>query len=136
VTRGGRAQQAGLVNNDVIVSVNGKRTDSTPRLWGILAALGAGDPVELSIYRSGQLKFISLPTASGTVAVGFPIENWRWGAGGAQAAGPTGQMGGQGLGPSGVLSCPNCRTKVVQQQVVARNTVPCPTCGTRMVRTQ
>ncbi len=119
VTRGSKAQRAGLVKNDVIVSVNGKRTASPVRLWGILGGLGVGDPVELSVYRNGQLKFISLPTASGTLAGGFP-----------------GRMGGQGLGPGGVLSCPSCRTKVIHQRGVACNTVACPSCGTRMIRTQ
>ncbi|MHC4695781.1 MAG: PDZ domain-containing protein [Planctomycetota bacterium] len=119
VAKGSKAQQAGLVNNDVIVSVNGKRTDSTVRLWGILGGLGVGDPVELSVYRNGQLKFISLPTASGTLAGGFP-----------------GRMGGQGLGPGGMLACPQCGTKVIHQRGVACNTVPCPACGTQMVRAQ
>ncbi len=119
VTRGSKAEKAGLTNNDVIVSVNGKRTDSTVRLWGILAALGAGDPVEFSVYRNGQLKFISLPTASGTLAGGLP-----------------GRMGGQGLGPGGTLICPSCRTQVIHQRGVACNTVACPACGTRMIRAQ
>jgi S1-C subfamily serine protease len=119
VTAGGKAELAGLANNDIIVSVNGKRTDTTLRLWGILAGLGVGDPVELSVYRNGQLNFISLPTASGTLAGGFP-----------------GRMGGQGLGPGGMLACPQCGTKVIHQRGVACNTVSCPACGTRMVRAQ
>ncbi len=119
VTRGGKAQQAGLVNNDVIVSVNGTRTDSTAGLWGILSGLGVGDPVELSIYRNGQLRSVSLPTASGAFAAGVP-----------------GRMGGQVFGPGGMLACPRCGTKVMHQRGVGSFNVPCPSCGTRMIQTQ
>ncbi len=115
VTRGSKAELAGLVNNDVIVSVNGKRTESTVRLWGILAGIGAGNPVEFSVYRNGQLKFISLPTAAGTPIGGFPA---------------------QGLGPGGMLVCPNCATRLIHQRGVACNLMPCPSCGTQMIRTQ
>lgn len=119
VTRGSQAQQAGLINNDVIVSVNGQRVDSTVGLWNTLAGLNGGDPVEFGVYRNGQLMSVALPTASGTLAGGFP-----------------GRMGGQGLGPGGTLACPNCGTKVTHQRGVPCYTVPCPSCGTQMVRAQ
>ncbi len=136
VTKGSKAAQAGLANNDVIVSVNGQRTDSTTRLWALLAALRAGDPVEFSVYRNGQLKFVSLPTASGAHALGFNVPNWQWGMGGAQAAGLPGQMGAQGTVAGGMLVCPNCGTRVIHQQGMVSYAVPCPSCGTQMVRSQ
>jgi serine protease Do len=118
VSRGSLAQQAGLISSDVIVSVNDQRVDSTAGLWSTLAGLN-GDPVEFGVYRNGQLMSVVLPTVLGTVAGGFP-----------------GRMGGQGLGPGGVLVCSNCGTKVTHQRGVPCYAVPCPSCGTQMIRVQ
>jgi len=119
VTRGSRAEQAGLSVNDVIVSVNGRRIDSTAGLWSTLAGLDSGDPVEFGVYKNGQLTSVVLSTAAGALAGGFP-----------------GRMGGQGLGPGGTLVCPNCGTRVAHQWGVPCYSVPCPSCGTSMMRVQ
>ncbi len=119
VTIGGRAEQAGLVANDVIVTVSGRPVDSTISLWNILASLNHGEHIELGVYRNGQLTSVAIPPAFGTLVGGFP-----------------GRMGGQGLGPGGSLICPKCQTTVTHQRGVACNTVPCPSCGTWMVRGQ
>jgi len=141
VTTGSAAQQAGLANNDVIVSVNGQRVDSTVGLWNTLAGLN-GDPVEFGVYRNGQLMSVALPTTQSTLAGGFAGPGcWGWGADGtpiyATPAGAFGgRMGGQGLGPGGTLVCPKCGTTVAHQWGVACYTVPCPACGTQMIRVQ
>jgi len=119
VTKGSRAEQAGLLNNDVIVALNGQRIDSTARLWDGLARLNASDPVELGVYRNGQLVSVPVPAAAAAPAGGFG-----------------GRMGGLGLGPGGILVCPGCGTTVVHQRGVPCFTVACPACGATMVRTQ
>jgi S1-C subfamily serine protease len=119
VARGSQAEQAGLAVNDVIVSVNGQKTDTTGDLWNILAGLTGGDQVEFGVYRRGQLIAVALPIAMGTLAGGF-----------------RGRMGGRGLGPGGFLVCPSCGTKVAHQRGVPCFTVPCPSCGTLMIRAQ
>ncbi len=123
VTPGGVAQQSGFANNDVLVSVNGQRVDSTTGLWSSLARANGVDPVELGVFRNGQLLSLALPAESGTQVGGFS-GTFR------------GRMGGQGLGPGGTLVCPNCGTTVTHQRGVACYTVPCPSCGTQMNRTQ
>jgi S1-C subfamily serine protease len=119
VTPGGRAEQAGLLNNDVIVAVNGQRIDSSARLWDSLARLNGTDAVDLGVYRGGQLVSVPVPAAAAAPAGGFG-----------------GRMGGLGLGPGGILTCPKCATTVVHQRGVPCYTVACPACGTTMVRTQ
>ncbi|MHC4251010.1 MAG: PDZ domain-containing protein, partial [Planctomycetota bacterium] len=119
VARGGRGERGGLKANDVIVSVNGRKVDTTADLWGLLAGLDGADWVELGLYRGGRLMSVSLPTAAGALAGGFP-----------------GRMGGFGLGPGGSLVCPNCGTRVTHQRAVPCFTVPCPSCGTLMTRVQ
>jgi S1-C subfamily serine protease len=117
VVIGSRGERAGLMANDVIVSVNGRKTDTTAALWSILASLDGANWVELGLYRGGRLMSISLPTAAAALVGGFP-----------------GRMGGQGLGPAGSLVCPNCGTRVTHQRAVPCFTVPCPSCGTLMTR--
>jgi S1-C subfamily serine protease len=126
VTAGGRAEQAGLVNNDVIVAVNGQIVESAPRLWDSLARLNGAETVDLGVYRAGQLVSIRVPAAADTPDP----------AAAAPAGGFAGRMGGQGLGPGGILTCPKCATTVTHQRGVACFTVACPACGTTMVRTQ
>jgi S1-C subfamily serine protease len=45
-----------------------------------------------------------------------------------------GRMGGWGVGPIGVLVCPDCGTQIPHQTGVPAYTVKCPSCGTQMVR--
>jgi len=119
VTRGSRAEQAGLNADDGIVSVNGRKVDTTADLWNVLAGLNGGDRVEFSVYRRGRLVSTALPAAQGIRAGGFP-----------------GRMGGLGLGPGGILVCPNCGTEVTHQRGVACFSVLCPSCGAPMMRVQ
>ncbi len=119
VAGGSPAEQAGLVVNDVIVSTNGWKTDTTADLWNTLAGLDAGAGVEFGVYRRGRLVSAALPAALGAPAGGFP-----------------GRMGGWGPGQGGFLVCPSCGTSVARQRGVPRLTVPCPSCGTFMVWTQ
>ena len=121
MVRGSLAEQAGLVVNDVIVSVNGQKIDATADLWNVLACLNAAGPVAFGVFRGGRLISAALPAALpaalGTPAGGFP-----------------GRMGGRGLGPGGVCVCPNCGTRVAHQRGVACYSVQCPSCGSPMVR--
>ncbi len=117
VVIGSRGERAGLMANDVIVSVNGRKTDTTVALWSMLAGLDGANWVEFGLFRGGRLITISLPTAAAALVGGFP-----------------GRMGGQGLGPAGSLVCPNCGTRLTHQRAVPCFTVPCPSCGTLMTR--
>jgi len=143
VTRGSRAEDAGLAGNDVIVSVNGWKTSSTAALWSTLSSLGGADGVEFGVYRSGQLMSFQMPIATGTPVGGFGMPGWCWGMGPGMGPGPAypmpgrefvGQAGIGGWVPPGTLRCPNCGTTVVQPQGVSSPSVPCPSCNTLMVR--
>ena len=139
VTSGGRADQAGLAGNDVIVSVNGQRIASPASLWNTLASLDGVDRVDFGIYRNGQLVSIPLPAAPGTLVGGFGMPGWGcWGIGPGPAcpvpaqayAGPAGVRGAAGRG---MLQCPQCGTTVSQPLGASRLFVPCPSCNTLMV---
>ena len=119
VKRGSKAESAGLMANDVIVAVNGQRVDSTLSLWHTLAGLNGSSQIELGFYRSGQLGSVTLPGAAGVQVGGF-----------------AGRMGDQGLGPGGMLVCPNCRTTIAHQRGVPCLTTTCPSCGSQMMRQQ
>jgi serine protease Do len=119
VTMGSQAAEAGLRNNDLIVSINGQQVDSTMSLWAILAGLNTADRVEFGVFRNGRLTGVLMPDASGTLAGGFP-----------------GRMGGQGLGLGGTLICPSCGTTLTHQPGVPCYTVSCPSCGKQMIRAQ
>ena len=119
VARGSPAERTGLAANDVIVSVNGRKVNTTAELWSTLASLYGADLVEFGIYRAGQLMSAAMPTGPGTLAGGF-----------------RGRMGGLGLGPGGQLVCPKCATRVIHQRGVACYSVRCPSCGTPMIRAQ
>jgi hypothetical protein len=139
VARGSKAEQAGLRANDVIVSVSGQTVNTTRDLWGAQGGLNGAEPIELGLYRNGQLMSLTLPTEAGALAGGFGGWDWGWGAGGTPAnpAPPgefRGRMGGQGWGPGGTLVCPTCRTTVTHQRGVPCYTVACPSCGTSMTR--
>ncbi|MHC4662685.1 MAG: PDZ domain-containing protein [Planctomycetota bacterium] len=119
VTRGSKAEQAGLAVNDLIVSANGQKIDTANGLWRLLARLIGGDRLEFGIYRQGQLVSVELPTNAITQIGGFP-----------------GRAGGAGLGGAGCFICPNCQTRVIHQWSIPYNSVLCPSCSTLMVQTQ
>lgn len=140
VARGGRAEEAGLAGNDVIVSVNGQRIGSTAALWSTLGNLGGADRAEFGVYRNGQLVSFQMPVATGALVGGFGTPGWGcWGVGPSPACplpvrGFAGQAGIGGLAARGTLRCPTCGTVVIQQQGVSTLSVPCPSCSTLMVR--
>lgn len=55
---GGAAQYSGILPNDVIVEANGKQIRATPDLLEVVGGLKAGDTVNLTVNRDGQLKTI------------------------------------------------------------------------------
>jgi S1-C subfamily serine protease len=139
VAVGSRAQQAGLARRDVIVAVNGQRISSARGLWNALGGVNGGDTVELGIYRGGQLLSVVVPSAmTAGAAAGAPAAAPAGAPAVVPAAMPVpaGRMGGAGLGPGGLLVCPNCGTKIAHQRAVPCFTVPCPSCGTMMTRAQ
>ena len=127
IVPGSRAEQAGILANDVVVAVNGQRVESTVGLWTTLAGARDGGQIEVGFYRNGQLNSVTLPSVSATAVGGF------FGRGGGQRLG---RGGGQGLGPGGTLVCPNCRTTITHQRGVPCVTTSCPACGTQMMRRQ
>ncbi|GAB4253386.1 MAG: Do family serine endopeptidase [Saprospiraceae bacterium] len=58
VVDGGAAQYAGILPNDVIVEANGKQVKATPDLLEVVGGLKAGDTVNLTVNRNGDLKTI------------------------------------------------------------------------------
>lgn len=56
VVDGGAAQYAGILPNDVIVEANGKQVKATPDLLEVVGGLKAGDTVNLTVNRKGELK--------------------------------------------------------------------------------
>ena len=62
VTPQGPAQAAGLRHGDVVVRVNGERVADLEDFYRKLWRVAAGSPVELGIYRDGQLESIAVQT--------------------------------------------------------------------------
>ena len=60
VVPGSPADKAGLVENDVILAVNGKTVDATHPLNDLLADFNPGDTVTLSIWHKGTTQDISV----------------------------------------------------------------------------
>jgi S1-C subfamily serine protease len=54
VMEGSPAERAGLASGDVVLSVDGRATDSTGRLRNAIAAAGAGQKVVLQVLRGGK----------------------------------------------------------------------------------
>lgn len=54
------AEKAGLKRGDVILSVNGEKTDSTGRLRNLIAAAGAGATVKLEFVRGGTQRAVKV----------------------------------------------------------------------------
>ena len=54
------AEKEGLVVGDLIVSINGEKTDTKERLKELLAEMAAGDKLELKIIRDGKNETIKM----------------------------------------------------------------------------
>jgi len=62
---GGAAQYAGLLPNDVIISVGGQRVKSAPELIEILDKTKVGEILELTINRNGRTKKVPVALKAG-----------------------------------------------------------------------
>ncbi|HFC01013.1 MAG TPA: PDZ domain-containing protein [Phaeodactylibacter sp.] len=62
---GGAAQYSGLLPNDVITNVNGKKVNSAPELQELIGTKRLGDVVMLTINRNGEIKEISVKLKKG-----------------------------------------------------------------------
>ncbi len=60
IVAGGPAEAGGLVAGDVIISVDGKVTETSSRLRNTVAHMPAGHPVELELFRHGQLMRVEI----------------------------------------------------------------------------
>ncbi len=60
VVSGSPAEKAGLVVNDIIVSVNGTDIDTEHTLTGLLNRYNAGDTITLKVYHAGKAKDVSV----------------------------------------------------------------------------
>lgn len=60
VVKGSAAEQAGLINNDVLISFDGKVIDNTNHFLSILKEYHGGDKVKVSYYRQAKLKTATL----------------------------------------------------------------------------
>jgi serine protease Do len=54
IEKGGDADNEGIKNNDIILSVNGEKVNSDADFWGIITELNPGDKVKLKILRAGD----------------------------------------------------------------------------------
>jgi serine protease Do len=53
---GSSADQAGLIDNDVLISFDGKAIDNTNQFLAMLKQYHGGDQVKVTYYRQAQLK--------------------------------------------------------------------------------
>ena len=60
VTPGSPADKAGLVENDIILEVNGKKVNSRNQLADLISKYKAGDKIKLRVYHKGKEKEIEV----------------------------------------------------------------------------
>ena len=60
VTPGGPAEKAGVLRDDIVLSVNGVAIDSSTALTRQVARVGAGENLRLEIIRAGKKRFIDI----------------------------------------------------------------------------
>ena len=60
VVRGGPSQRGGLRAGDVVLSVNGERTETSRALVRYVAAIAPGQPVRLSVQREGRTQELTV----------------------------------------------------------------------------
>jgi serine protease Do len=60
VIPGSPADKAGIVENDVILEINGKKIDSTNTLNTLLAEFNVGDQITLKVWHKGDTKDVSV----------------------------------------------------------------------------
>ena len=63
VIAGSPAEQAGLIQNDIIVQADGETVADTVKLIGIISAKQSGQSVELVIFRGSQKINKTVPVA-------------------------------------------------------------------------
>ena len=56
VTAGGAAEAAGIRKGDVVLSIDGKKIDSSARLGEVIASKRPGEKVKISVKREGEVK--------------------------------------------------------------------------------
>ena len=128
VAANSRAERAGLLSGDVIVSVNGQLINTTPDLWRKLGSLSVTAPLAFRVYRDGRFTSVLLAGDSATSVGGFFPGGAGRGFGGAGCRLlPAG--GGQGFG-GGCFLCPGCG--LTRPAGGVGNNLACPGCGARM----
>lgn len=60
VTAGGAAEAAGIQKGDIILSIDGKKIDSSAKLSEIVAGLRPGEKVKISVKREGKVKLFEV----------------------------------------------------------------------------
>ncbi len=60
VVPGSPADKAGVIENDIILEVNGQKLDDQHTLAGVLRKFSTGDAITLKLYRKGEEKTVSV----------------------------------------------------------------------------
>jgi Do/DeqQ family serine protease len=71
VNKGSAAEEAGILEGDIITAVDGKQVRTSPRLQELIAQLRPGDNLELTLLRGGKAKIVAviLKSTAGTTAI-------------------------------------------------------------------